>query len=86
MRMASTVFPPTAGSRNTAGVVQLVPEVDPGPVIAEELIVYCRQHLARHKVPRSIDFEARLPRLPTGKLYKRILRDRYWQGHTTRIL
>ena len=28
--------------------------------------------------PRSIDFEAELPRLPTGKLYKRLLRDKYW--------
>jgi long-chain acyl-CoA synthetase len=27
-----------------------------------------------------------LPRLPTGKLYKRLLRDRYWEGHTSRIL
>jgi long-chain acyl-CoA synthetase len=35
-------------------------------------------------MPRSIDFEAELPRLPTGKLYKRILRDRYWgKGDTT---
>ena len=33
----------------------------------------------------SIDFETELPRLPTGKLYKRLLRDRYWEGHTTRI-
>ena len=36
-------------------------------------------------VPRSIDFESELPRLPTGKLYKRLLRDRYWRGHKTRI-
>ena len=67
-------------------VVQLMPEVDLGPAIEAELIAYCRQHLGRHKVPRSVDFESQLPRSPTGKLYKRILRDRYWQGHTSRIL
>ena len=40
---------------------------------------------SRQKVPRSIDFEAELPRLPTGKLYKRQLRDRYWAEHKSRI-
>ena len=45
---------------------------------AEELLAFCRQHLSAIKCPRSIDFEAELPRHPTGKLYKRLLRDRYW--------
>jgi long-chain acyl-CoA synthetase len=67
-------------------VVQLMPDVDPSPEIASELIAWCGQHLARHKVPRSVDFEPELPRLPTGKLYKRLLRDRYWQGHASRIV
>ena len=38
------------------------------------------------KCPRSIDFIDQLPRLPTGKLYKRILRDRYWRDRRSRIL
>jgi long-chain acyl-CoA synthetase len=50
------------------------------------LIAFCAEHLSRQKVPRSIDFETKLPRLPTGKLYKRQLRDRYWGEHTTRIV
>jgi long-chain acyl-CoA synthetase len=66
--------------------VQLMPGHVPGPDAAAELIAFCGQHLARQKVPRSIDFEAELPRLPTGKLYKRILRDRYWGGRTSRIV
>jgi long-chain acyl-CoA synthetase len=66
--------------------VQLMPGIAPGPDIAEELMSFCGEHLARQKCPRSIDFEAELPRLPTGKLYKRLLRDRYWQGHKTRIV
>ncbi len=67
-------------------VVQLMPGFEPVPAIAEELIAFCAQHLSRQKVPRSIDFEAELPRLPTGKLYKRILRDRYWGNRTSRIV
>ena len=43
-------------------------------------------HLSRQKCPRSIDFEAELPRLPTGKLYKRVLRDRYWGDRKSRII
>ena len=52
----------------------------------EELLAFCREHLARQKVPRSIDFEDELPRLPTGKLYKRQLRDRYWAEGTNKIV
>ena len=58
-----------------------------GPELAEELIAFCRANLAHLKCPRSVDFEAELPRHPTGKLYKRLLRDRYWAGHgKSRIL
>jgi long-chain acyl-CoA synthetase len=66
-------------------VVQLIDDVEPGPEIERELIAFCREHLAHFKCPRTIDFEDELPRLPTGKLYKRLLRDRYWEGHTTKI-
>ncbi|HEY3680345.1 MAG TPA: AMP-binding protein [Bradyrhizobium sp.] len=67
-------------------VVQPMPGISPGPDLAEELMAFCSQGLARQKVPRSIDFEAELPRLPTGKLYKRLLRDRYWGNKTSRIV
>jgi acyl-CoA synthetase (AMP-forming)/AMP-acid ligase II len=42
-----------------------------------ELIAYCRERLAHFKCPRSVDFDPELPRLPSGKLFKRRLRDRY---------
>ena len=58
-------------------VVQLVPGVDPGPDVAAELIDFCRATLAHFKCPRTVDFENELPRLATGKLYKRLLKDRY---------
>ena len=67
-------------------VVQPMPGVEPCAELAEELIAFCGQSLSRQKVPRSIDFEKELPRLPTGKLYKRLLRDRYWGNKTSRIV
>ena len=67
-------------------VVQLMPQFAPSPELAEELIAFCAEHLARQKCPRSIDFDPELPRLPTGKLYKRVLRDRYWGDKKSRIV
>jgi acyl-CoA synthetase (AMP-forming)/AMP-acid ligase II len=51
---------------------------DAGPDLEQELIAYCKEHLADVKCPRSIDFRPELPRHPTGKLYKRLLKDDYW--------
>ncbi len=65
--------------------VQLMPGFEPGPEMERELIAFCQQHLAKQKCPRSVDFEAELPRLPTGKLYKRVLRDKYWGDGKQRI-
>lgn len=48
--------------------------------LESELIAYCRSHLADVKCPRSIDFREELPRHPTGKLYKRLLKDEYWKA------
>jgi len=67
-------------------VVQPRDMADAGPALAEELIAYCKRHLSALKCPRTVDFEAELPRHPTGKLYKRLLRDRYWEGRESRIL
>ncbi len=67
-------------------VVQPVPGVEPGPDLERELIGFCRENIAHYKCPRSVDFEDELPRLPTGKLYKRLLRDRYWEGHAAPIV
>ena len=67
-------------------VVQPAAGAPTGPALEAELIGFCREHLAHMKCPRSIDFTDALPRLPTGKLYKRLLRDQYWQGRKTRIL
>jgi long-chain acyl-CoA synthetase len=67
-------------------VVQPMPEVEAGAELERELIAFCRENLAHYKCPRTVDFVDELPRLPTGKLYKRLLRDRYWEGHSTGIV
>jgi long-chain acyl-CoA synthetase len=67
-------------------VVQVLPGIKANSDLVNELMNFCRAHLSHQKCPRSIDFEAELPRLPTGKLYKRVLRDRYWGDRRTRII
>ncbi len=59
-------------------VVQPVDPAAAGPELERGLIAYCREHLADVKCPRSVDFREELPRHPTGKLYKRLLKDEYW--------
>ena len=58
-------------------VVQLGEMSEAGPALEKELIDYCRSRISPIKCPRSIDFQETLPRHPTGKLYKRLLRDKY---------
>jgi acyl-CoA synthetase (AMP-forming)/AMP-acid ligase II len=67
-------------------VVQPRAGVTPGPALERELIDYCRDRLAAYKCPRTIEFDDALPRDPNGKLYKRRIRDRYWQGRASRIV
>ncbi|MCA8928814.1 MAG: acyl-CoA synthetase [Alphaproteobacteria bacterium] len=66
-------------------VVQAADGVTPDAALAEELIAFARERLAGYMVPRSVDFWAELPRLPTGKLYKNELRAPYWEGRSQRI-
>jgi acyl-CoA synthetase (AMP-forming)/AMP-acid ligase II len=61
-------------------VVQPLDWADANDAFAEALIAYCLEHLSPVKRPRSVDFEPALPRLDNGKLYKRLLKDRYWAG------
>jgi long-chain acyl-CoA synthetase len=58
-------------------VVELQPSFSPSPALADELIAFCRERLAHFKCPRTVDFIDKLPRLDSGKIYKRLLRERY---------
>jgi long-chain acyl-CoA synthetase len=66
-------------------VVQLRPGVAASPELEKALIAYAREHIAHYKAPRSVDFVDTLPRMENGKIYKRLLRDRYWAGRASRI-
>ena len=67
-------------------IVQLAEGVIATENLEQELLTYTREYIAHYKCPRSIDFEKELLRLPTGKLYKRLLKDRYWGGGQSKIV
>jgi len=66
-------------------VVEPAAGITPGPELATELLQFCEGKLARYKLPKSIDFMDALPRDPSGKLYKRKLREPYWVGRERAI-
>lgn len=58
----------------------------PGHEVSEaEILEYCRNNLAKIKLPKSVDFLEELPRNPIGEVLRRILKDKYWQGYDVRI-
>jgi long-chain acyl-CoA synthetase len=59
--------------------------VEGGPELEQELIAFLADRIAKYKIPKSVDFVAELPRDPNGKLYKRKLRDPYWEGKERQI-
>lgn len=59
-------------------VVELEPGITQSVALAEELLAYCRAHLAHFKCPRTVDFETGLPRLPSGKIQRHKVRAPYW--------
>ena len=63
-------------------VVELADGVEPSAELAGELIAFCRERLASFKCPRSVDFIDQLPRQDNGKIYKRLLRERYRQAES----
>ncbi|NIB40501.1 acyl-CoA synthetase [Pseudomaricurvus alkylphenolicus] len=67
-------------------VIQLEAGHTAGERLSEELVNYGRQHLSHIKAPRQVDFVSELPRHDTGKLYKRLIRDQYWQGRNSKLI
>jgi long-chain acyl-CoA synthetase len=67
-------------------VIQPMNWADAGDDLRNELMAYARANLSHVKSPRVIDFMAELPRHPTGKLYKRLIRDAYWGKEGSKIV
>ena len=66
-------------------VVEPATGIEPSQELVDEILAFCKERLASFKIPRSIDFTQALPRDPNGKLYKRKLRDPYWEGRDRAI-
>lgn len=68
---------PHWGERVTAVVVR-----KPDTTVSEQdLMDHCRTLIAGYKVPKQVVFETSLPMNPTGKVLKRVLRAKFWEGH-----
>jgi len=66
-------------------VVEPAEGVEPGDELADSILEHVQGRLGKFKWPKSIDFIDTMPRDPSGKLYKRKLRDPYWEGHEAQI-
>jgi len=66
-------------------VIEPVEGATGGPELEAEIMAYCEERLAKFKRPKTIDFTTEMPRDPNGKLYKRKLRDPYWEGRERSI-
>jgi long-chain acyl-CoA synthetase len=66
-------------------VIEPVEGVAPGAALTAEILDFLKDRLAKYKTPKSIDYVTEMPRDPNGKLYKRKLRDPYWEGRTRNI-
>jgi long-chain acyl-CoA synthetase len=89
MDVAVIGVPDAEMGEEVRAVVELVdPSVAEGEradELAAGLVRWCRERLAHYKCPRAVDFDPRLPRGDNGKIYKRLIRDRYWRERDRRI-
>ena len=71
--------PDTEMGEAVKAVIEVAPGHTASDELSAELMAYARSRVAHYMAPRSVDFIEEMPRLPTGKLYKRVLRDAYWK-------
>jgi acyl-CoA synthetase (AMP-forming)/AMP-acid ligase II len=66
--------------------VKAVVVLKPGhSVTEEELIAFCKERLTHYKCPKSVDFVDSLPKTGSGKIYKKAIREKYWEGYDKRV-
>jgi long-chain acyl-CoA synthetase len=82
---ATVGVPSDDWGEDVRAVVQLARPEQASPELAAELLAFCRERLAHYKCPRVVDFVEELPRHDTGKIYRRLVRERYWQGRERKI-
>jgi long-chain acyl-CoA synthetase len=75
---AATIgVPDDEWGERVVAVIELQPGREPSPDLARELVDHCRARLAKYKCPQLVEFTDRLPRQDNGKIYKRVLRERF---------
>ena len=66
--------------------VHAVVSLNEGATVTEqEIINFCKDKLARYKAPKSVEFVDVIPKNPSGKILKRELRDKYWEGSDRKV-
>ena len=83
--VATVGVPNEEWGEEVKAVVQLAEGIQPSEEIKQDLLSFAHDHLAGYKRPRSIDFATDLPRLPTGKIVRRQVREPYWEGRDKKI-
>jgi len=83
--VATVGVPNPEWGEEVKSVVELRDGFEPTTQLADELEAYCRRHLAAFKCPRTIDFTEKLPRFETGKILRRVVREKYWTGRERKI-
>lgn len=83
--VATIGVPSDEWGEEVKSVVLLKDGLQSGPELERELIEFCRERLAHYKCPKSVDFVDSLPRSETGKIYRRLVREPYWQGRESKI-
>ena len=78
-------IPSEEWGEDVKSVVMLKPGIAPDQGTVAELIAFVREHLPAFKSPRTIDFTDDLPRLPSGKIQRRLVREPYWAGRDRQI-
>jgi long-chain acyl-CoA synthetase len=78
-------IPHSEWGEEVKAVIEPIDAAEPGDALRQEVLSFCTDKLAKYKTPRSIDFIDEMPRDPNGKLYKRKLRDPYWEGQDRAI-
>jgi long-chain acyl-CoA synthetase len=83
--VATVGVPNSEWGEEVKSVVELREGLEATTELAEELVAYCRQRLAAFKCPRTVDFTEKLTRFETGKILRRVVREKYWKGRERKI-
>jgi len=80
VREVAIVSAPDERRGETVKAYVVLHDAAKGKVAGDDIVTWCKQHMAAYKVPRQVEFTDALPRSGTGKIQWRILQDKEWEG------